>query len=132
MTGGMLAFVEHPDEWEKLLRNPALIESAVEEIVRWKAPVIQFCRTAKQDYTLRGQTIRAGEAACLFYPSGCRDEEVFPDGDVFRIDRTPNDHVGFGRGERVSARISHASNCARCSRTCANDSKLELAGRVDR
>ncbi len=82
-------------------KTPELIDSAVEEVVRWTAPVIQFCRTPNRDYTLRGVTIRAGEAACLFYPSGCRDEDVFPDGDAFRIDRSPNDHIGFGRGEHV-------------------------------
>jgi cytochrome P450 len=101
MTGGMLAFIENPGEWEKLRRNPRLLDSAVEEIVRWTAPVIQFARTPTRDYTLRGRTIRAGQTCCLFYPSGCRDEDVFPDGDVFRIDRRPNDHIGFGRGEHV-------------------------------
>jgi cholest-4-en-3-one 26-monooxygenase len=101
MTGGMLAFIEHPAEWQKLRRDAGLLDSAVEEIVRWTAPVIQFCRTATRDYALRGQTIRTGQSACLFYPSACRDEDVFPDGDVFRIDRTPNDHIGFGRGEHV-------------------------------
>lgn len=101
MTGGMIAFLEHPAEWEKLRDDPGLLDSAVEEIVRWTAPVIQFCRTATQDYELRGQTIRAGESACLFYPSACRDEEVFPDGHLFRVDRTPNDHLGFGRGEHI-------------------------------
>lgn len=134
MTGGMLAFVEHPGEWEKLRRNPALLESAVEEIVRWTAPVIQFCRTAKQDYTLRGQTIRAGEAACLFYPSGCRDEDVFSDGDVFRIDRTPNDHVGFGRGEHVclGAHLARLELRTMFARLRERLEYIELAGTVDR
>jgi cytochrome P450 len=101
MTGGMIAFLENPGEWEELRRDPGLLDSAVEEIVRWTSPVIQFCRTPTRDYVLRGQTIRAGEPACLFYPSANRDEDVFPDGDVFRIGRTPNDHIGFGRGEHV-------------------------------
>jgi cholest-4-en-3-one 26-monooxygenase len=101
MTGGMLAFIEHPKEWEKLRADASLLEPAVEEIVRWTSPVIQFCRTPTRDYVLRGQTIRAGEPACLFYPSANRDEDVFPDGDVLRIERRPNDHIGFGRGEHV-------------------------------
>jgi cholest-4-en-3-one 26-monooxygenase len=101
MTGGMLALLEHPGEWEKLRRNPGLLDSAVEEIVRWTSPVIQFARTPTRDYVLRGRTIRAGEPCCLFYPSANRDEEVFPDGDAFRIDRQPNDHIAFGRGEHV-------------------------------
>jgi cholest-4-en-3-one 26-monooxygenase len=101
MTGGMLALIENPGEWKRLREDARLLDSAVEEIVRWTSPVIQFCRTAARDYRLRGQTIRAGETACLFYPSANRDEAVFPDGDVFRIDRAPNDHIGFGRGEHV-------------------------------
>ncbi len=101
MTGGMLAFVQNPGEWEKLRRNAALLDGAVEEVVRWTTPVIQFCRTATRDYELRGQTIRKGQAACLFYPSANRDEEVFADPFVFRIDRNPNPHIGFGMGEHV-------------------------------
>ena len=98
-SGALLALIQNPGELEKLKRRRELIPSAVEEIVRWTTPVIQFCRTALVDTELRGQKIRAGQAACLFYPSGNRDEEVFPDGDVFRVDRDPNPHVGFGIGE---------------------------------
>ncbi len=101
MTGGMLAFLDHPGEWEKLRSDPTLLDGAVEEIVRWTTPVIQFARTATQDYELRGKTIRAGESVCLFYPSGNRDEEVFEDPFCFRIDRKPNLHIGFGMGEHV-------------------------------
>jgi len=101
MTGGLLAFLEHPDEWQKLRVNPALLDTAVEEIVRWTTPVIQFARTATRDYTLRGTTIREGQAVCLFYASANRDEDVFPDPFAFRIDREPNPHIGFGMGEHL-------------------------------
>jgi cytochrome P450 len=99
MTGGLLALLEHPDQWQALQRDRGLLDTAVEEILRWVCPVIQFCRTATRDYELRGRTIRAGEAACLFYPSANRDEEVFADADRFRIDRRPNRHLSFGIGE---------------------------------
>lgn len=101
MTGGMLAFLEHPGEWDKLRRDPACLDGAVEEIVRWTTPVIQFARTATRDYELRGKTIRAGQSVCLFYASGNRDEEVFEDPFRFCIDREPNLHIGFGMGEHV-------------------------------
>jgi cholest-4-en-3-one 26-monooxygenase len=101
MTGGMLAFLEHPGEWEKLRADAAYLDGAVEEIVRWTTPVIQFARTATRDYELRGKTIRTGESVCLFYGSGNRDEEVFDEPFRFRIDREPNPHVGFGMGEHV-------------------------------
>jgi cholest-4-en-3-one 26-monooxygenase len=101
MTGGMLAFLEHPGEWARLQRDASLLEPAVEEVVRWVTPVIQFCRTPTRDYPLRGKTIRAGQNACLFYPSANRDEEVFEEPDRFRIDRWPNRHIAFGVGEHV-------------------------------
>jgi cholest-4-en-3-one 26-monooxygenase len=101
MTGGMLALLENPGEWDKLRRDGGLVDRAVEEIVRWTNPVIQFARTATQDYELRGKTIRKGESVCLFYASGNRDEEVFTDPFAFRIDRDPNPHIGFGMGEHV-------------------------------
>src|SRR5204862_1418162 len=89
MTGGLLALLEHPAEWAKLRANPALLDPAVEESVRWTTPVIQFARTATRDYRLRDETIREGQAVCLFYPSANRDEDVFADPFTFRIDRDP-------------------------------------------
>lgn len=101
MTGGMLAFNENPGEWRRLVADPGLLDPAIEEIVRWTTPVIQFAREATRDFTLRGVTIKKGESVCLFYASGNRDEEIFDEPYRFRIDREPNDHVGFGRGEHV-------------------------------
>jgi cholest-4-en-3-one 26-monooxygenase len=101
MTGGMLAFLHNPAEWEKLRRDAALLESAVEEVIRWTTPVIQFARTATRDYPLRGKTIRAGQSVCLFYASGNRDEEVFDEPFAFRVDRQHNPHIAFGMGEHV-------------------------------
>jgi len=134
MTGGMLAFIQNGGEWKRLQENGALVTPAIEEIVRWTTPVIQFCRTAAADLTLRGQTIRAGQSLCLFYPSANRDEEIFPDGEVFRIDRQPNDHVGFGRGEHVCL----GAHLARLEIRCVFEElrtrlvRAEHAGPVDR
>jgi cytochrome P450 len=133
-SGGLLALIENPAEMEKLRRERALVPSAVEEIVRWTAPVIQFCRTAVEDVEIRGQEIRARDSLCLLYPSANRDEEVFPDGDVFRVDRQPNPHLGFGIGEhfclganlaRLELNVIFASLAERLE-------QVELAGRVDR
>ena len=101
MTGGMLAFLENRREWEKLKKDTALLDGAVEEAIRWTTPVIQFARTATADYPLRGKVIRKGQAVCLFYASGNRDEEIFDEPFAFRIDRDPNPHIGFGMGEHV-------------------------------
>jgi cytochrome P450 len=134
MTGGMLAFLDNPGEWKRLQDDEALVAPAVEEIVRWTTPVIQFCRTTTEDFELRGQKIRAGQSLCLFYPSANRDEEIFPDGDVFRIDRSPNDHVAFGRGEHVCL----GAHLARLEIRCVYEElrrrlvRAEVAGPVER
>jgi cytochrome P450 len=99
ISSGLLALLEHPDELRKLRRDPSLIDRTVDEIVRWTTPVIHFVRTANQDYPLRGQTIRKGDSVALFYASANRDEEVFEDPFRFRIERSPNPHLGFGIGE---------------------------------
>jgi cholest-4-en-3-one 26-monooxygenase len=100
-SGGLLAFLEHPAEWERLRRDPSLLPSAVEEILRWTSPVVHFARTATRDVELRDQKIRAGDALALFYASANRDEEVHAAPFEFRIDRRPNRHLAFGVGEHV-------------------------------
>lgn len=99
ISGGLLAFLEHPDELSRLRRDPGLVPVAADEIVRWTTPVNHFSRTATQDYELRGQQIHAGDSVALFYASANRDEDVFADPFRFRIDRDPNPHLGFGVGE---------------------------------
>jgi cholest-4-en-3-one 26-monooxygenase len=101
MTGGIQCFIDSPGEWKKMVSDPGLVEGAIEETVRWVTPVNQFCREATRDMELRGKKIPKGDSVCLFYASGNRDEEVFEDPFTFRIDRKPNDHIGFGRGEHV-------------------------------
>ena len=99
ISGGVLAFSEHPGEWEKLQADPELLIDAVEEILRWVTPISHFTRTATADCEVRGQTVRAGEQVALYYPSANRDEDVFDDPFTFRVDRRPNPHVAFGFGE---------------------------------
>jgi cytochrome P450 len=101
MTGGVQQLIENPGELAKLLASPGLVDGMVEETVRWVTPVNQFARTATRDVRLRDQLVKQGQSVCLFYASGNRDEEVFEDPFVFRVDRSPNDHIGFGRGEHV-------------------------------
>jgi cholest-4-en-3-one 26-monooxygenase len=99
ITGGLLAFCERGEEWEKLCRAPELLPDAVEEILRWVTPISHFTRTATEDYEIRGTTIRAGEQVALYFGSANRDEDVFEDPFAFRVDRRPNPHVAFGFGE---------------------------------
>jgi cytochrome P450 len=99
ISSGLLALLEHPDELEKLRRDPGLVATAADEIVRWTTPVNHFSRTATADYELRGRTIREGDSVALFYASANRDEVVYDDPFAFRLDRNPNPHLGFGIGE---------------------------------
>ena len=99
ISGGLLALVERPDQLELVRSDPALIPTAVEEMVRWVSPVQSFMRTATQDTEIDGHPIAEGETLALFYLSANRDEAEFDDPFTFRVDRDPNHHVGFGIGE---------------------------------
>jgi cytochrome P450 len=134
ISGGLLALIENPDQLELLRRDPSLIDSAVEEIVRWTTPVIQFCRTATEDVELRGKKIRAGQSLCLFYPSANRDEEVFDDPFAFRVDRKPNRHLAFGIGEHfcLGANLARAELRVIFRQLVERVDSVELAGPVER
>ncbi|MEO3792692.1 cytochrome P450 [Nonomuraea sp. B10E15] len=97
-SGGMLALFEHPDQWQRLVADPALARTAADEIVRWVSPVNLFRRTSTTDQVLGGQQIKADDKVVVFYSSANRDTTVFPDAEVFDIGRDPNPHIGFGGG----------------------------------
>ena len=133
-SGGMLAFVEHQDQLRKLQRQPELLDSAVEEVVRWATPIIHFARTATEDYELRGKRIQAGDALALFYPSANRDEEIFDAPFEFRIDRKPNRHLGFGIGEHfcLGSHLARLELKVAYKHLLPRIAEIELAGPVDR
>ncbi|MEU8249921.1 cytochrome P450 [Nonomuraea sp. NPDC048916] len=97
-SGGMLALFDHPDQWDRLVADPALAATAADEIVRWVSPVNLFRRTATQDLDLGGKRIRENDKVVVFYSSANRDASAFPDPEVFDIGRSPNPHIGFGGG----------------------------------
>ena len=133
-SGGLLALMDNRGELEKLRRDPSLVPSAVEEIVRWVSPVIQFCRTALVDVEIHGTTVRQGETCCIFYPSANRDETVFPDPFSFRVERTPNEHYGFGIGVHfcLGANLARMELQEIFKRLVARLDEVELAGPVER
>ena len=98
IAGGLRAFTLFPEQRELLRDNPELIDSAVDEIVRWTSPVLNFLRTVTKPITLSGVELKPGDRVLLMYQSANRDEDAFDAPDEFRIDRTPNPHVGFGIG----------------------------------
>src|SRR4051812_23351394 len=77
ITGGLHALITHPEQFERLRSNPALIDTAVEEMLRWTSPGRHLVRTASADIEIGGQLVRKGEAVALFFCSANRDERVF-------------------------------------------------------
>ena len=98
MAGGMLALIENPSQLQLLKKHPELINSAVDEMIRWVTPVKHFMRTATEDAVVGDTNIRAGESVLLSYPSANRDERVFDNPNKFDITRSPNKHLSFGFG----------------------------------
>ncbi len=101
ISGGMHLFATNTDEYQRLRANPRHIPGATEEILRCVSPVRSFIRVAEQDYDLRGQRIAQGDSVLLLYPSANRDETVFDEPDLFKIDRPRNKHLAFGAGPHV-------------------------------
>ena len=99
ISHGLLLLLEHPDALARLREDPSLVPSAVEEMLRFKAPVYYMRRTATEDTELAGQRIRKGDKLLLYYPSANRDEDIFEQPDVFDIERRNNNHLAFGVGE---------------------------------
>jgi len=134
ISGGLLAFCEHRDEWRRLREQPALLPDAVEEILRWVSPIIHFTRTATEDCRIRGIGIAAGEQVALFWASANRDERVFPEPFAFRIDRRPNPHLAFGAGEHfcMGAHVARLELEIVLRHLLPRLEAFELAGPVER
>lgn len=99
ISGGVLALNRHPDEYDKLRQNPALIQSMVPEIIRWQTPLTHMRRTALEDIELGGKNIRKGDKVVMWYLSGNRDDSVIDRPDDLVIDRAnPRHHLSFGYG----------------------------------
>ncbi len=98
ISGGMVELLRHPDQFARLRDDRSLLDSAVEEMLRWVSPIKNMARQMTRDVELHGQTLRQGEKVLLLYPAANRDERVFDDPERFDVARSPNDHVAFGFG----------------------------------
>lgn len=98
LTGGTEQLLRHPDQWQRLLEDAASVPGAVEEMLRWTAPVKNMARTVLRDNEFHGTQLREGEKMLLLFESANFDELVFGDPENFRIDRNPNSHLAFGFG----------------------------------
>jgi cytochrome P450 len=98
ISQGVLALIEHPDQFDRLVADPQLVPTAVDEILRYGTPIIYFRRTATEDTEIRGVPIQAGDRVAMWFLSANFDEDVFDDPQAFDVGRRPNPHTTFGRG----------------------------------
>ena len=101
ISHGLRTFIDHPEQWEEMAAKPELINSAVEEVLRWVTPLNNFFRMALTDDVVGGQPIAAGDRIIMLYPSANRDESVFDNPFTFDIHRNPNPHLSFGFGTHL-------------------------------
>jgi cytochrome P450 len=125
LSGGLQALLEWPEQARRLQHEPALLDSAVEELLRWTTPLMHFRRTATEDTELAGQLIRSGDKVVLYYISANRDDAVFAEPDRLDLGRTPNPHLAFGSG-------SHYCLGAALARLEAKALLRELSGHLQR
>lgn len=98
IANGMHAFLGHPDQLQRLCADPSLVDSAVEEVLRYDAPIQGLYRTLTQDVHVAGTDIPQGARALLLFGSACRDGRVFDHADTFLVDRNAKSHLAFGSG----------------------------------
>jgi cholest-4-en-3-one 26-monooxygenase len=126
-AGGVAALLEHPQQLKLLCENPELLPKAVEEILRWTSPVVNFLRTCTRDYNLSGTTIKEGDTVGVFYPSANRDEAIFDNPYEFDISREHNPHITFGFG----AHFCLGTNVARAELKASIEALLPLLPQLE-
>ncbi|RZF64765.1 cytochrome P450 [Sphingomonas populi] len=133
-SGAMLALIENPEARAALTADPALMPTAVEELLRWVTPIVYMARTATRDIEIGGQTVRQGEKVVLFYPSANRDESVFDAPFTLDLARRPNRHLtfGFGRHSCLGNDLARIELRAVLSELLTRFPGMELAGPIDR
>ena len=130
ISGGLLALLRNPAELEKLKADPELIPTAVDEMVRYVTPTTNFCRVATEDTELSGVPIKKGQDVCMNFASANRDADVFDAPDEFRVDRSPNPHVGFGTGTHacIGQTLAKVEMNALFAELVPRIKRIELAG----
>jgi cytochrome P450 len=126
----VLSLVEHPDQLARLRTEPALLESAIEEVLRFRSPLQWIMRTPRRDTAVHGQTIPAGALVLSMVGSANRDPKVFPEPDRFDIGRSPNPHIAFGHGAHfcLGAALSRLESSIALGDLLERFDTFELAG----
>lgn len=133
LSGGTEQLLRHPGQWAALQADPALMDAAVEEMLRWTTPIKNMCRTLTADADFHGTALRAGEKVLLLFESANFDESVFDDPECFRIGRTPNNHVTFGFGTHfcLGNQLARLEIATMTRRVLMRMPDLHLAGDAD-
>ncbi len=133
ISGGMLAFLEHPQQWMRLRAEPELLKSAVEEIVRWTTPSVYKRRTATRDVKIRDKMIHRGDKVTFWEMSANRDDRIFDRPFEFDVARWPNKHIGFGAGVHfcLGAALARLELTVVFEELLLSDLTFELAGPVE-
>jgi len=122
IANGAVLLARHPEQREEILRDPALLPGAIEEMLRYDSPTQALPRIATRDVELHGKTIPAGDEVMLLWGSANHDERVFADPERFDIHRSPNRHLALGHGAhfcmgahlaRMEARVAFEELLAR-------------------
>jgi len=135
MSGSINAFNKFPAELERLRANPDLIGNMISEVIRWQTPLAHMRRTAVADHEIGGRTIKKGDKVVMWYYSGNRDEDVFPDGDTFDITR-PNARstisFGFGIHRCLGMRLAELQLRILWQEILGRWKRIEITGDVER
>ncbi|MSO79661.1 MAG: cytochrome P450 [Acidimicrobiia bacterium] len=128
-SGGTEQLLRHPDQRAELAADPALLPTAIEEMLRWVSPIKNMHRTVTRDVELGGATLHFGDKALLLYESANYDDAQFKAPERFDIHRTPNDHLAFGFGAHfcLGASLARIEISTMVSRVLARLPDLELA-----
>ncbi len=132
IPGGMIALLEHPESMALLRTDLGLLETAVDEMLRWWTPVMTFRRTATTDTEIAGQTIKAGDKVVVSFSAGNRDTAVFENPDQFDIHRSPNPHLSFGYGPHfcIGAHLARTQMQAIFEQLLSRTSVIEQDGDI--
>ncbi|MGY1808732.1 cytochrome P450 [Blastococcus sp. SYSU D00669] len=126
---GLLALLEHPDQLARLRADPALLPTAIEELMRFDSPLQLFERTATDDVEIGGVTVRRGQKVAALLGAANRDPAVFADADTLDVGRTDNPHISFGAGVHfcIGAPLARVELQASFGALLRRTSALELA-----
>ena len=131
---GLLALLEHPDQLQRLRDDPALLPTAIEELMRFDSPLQLFERTATEDVEIGGVTVPAGKKIAALLGSANRDPAVFAEPDALDVGRTDNPHISFGAGVHfcIGAPLARVELQASFGALLGRTSRLELGRPAER